>query len=694
MGNVLRTIWSNMNEKEAQLKITELSRQLEYHNHLYYQLSKQEISDFEYDQLMEELIGLEAQFPQFLFTDSPSQRVGGSITKDFKQVKHQYPMLSLGNTYSKEELLDFDQRVKKMLGQDEVEYVCELKFDGVAISLWYENGLLIKAVTRGDGVQGDDVTANIRTIRSIPLRIHSSEQRNAFEVRGEIVIPHAGFEEFNKQRIANGDEPFANPRNAASGSIKMQNSKQVAKRPLECFCYYALGEIEEVDSHYSSLKMLKQWGFNVADFMGRYRSIEEVFSFIEEWDAGRSKLPYDVDGIVIKVNSFEQQQELGFTAKSPRWAIAYKFKAEQAVTILNDIVFQVGRTGAITPVAELEPVLLAGTIVKRASLHNADIIEELDVRPGDEVKVEKGGEIIPKIVGVRFESRAQDSHPFIYITHCPECRTELIKEEGVANHYCPNADACPPQIKGRIEHFISRKAMNIDSLGEGKIELLFEKSLVSSVADLYDLSYLQLFGLEKIIVQEDGSTRSLSFKEKTVSNILKGIEASKEIGFSRVLFALGIRYVGITTAQKLAQHFLSMADLMKASYEELLAVDEVGEKIAQSLIKYFSVPDHVYEIGRLEFAGLQMQQIEEVIEVTDNKLNGQSFVVSGVFSKSRDEMKKLIEEFGGKNVSAISGKTNYLLAGEKMGPAKKVKAEKLGVQILTEEEFYLMIDRA
>jgi len=680
-----------MKETEAQKKILELAQALDYHNHLYYQLSKQEISDQAYDLMMEELITLEKEFPQFLLPDSPSQRVGGDITKDFEQVKHQYPMLSLSNTYSKEELLDFDQRIKKMLGQEEVEYVCELKFDGVAISLWYENGILIKAVTRGDGVQGDVVTANIKTIRSIPLRIPAEAKVDSFEVRGEIVMPHAGFEEFNKYRLANGEEAFANPRNAASGSIKMQDSSLVAKRPLECFCYYALGNIPAVDSHYNSLKLLKEWGFNVADFMGRYHSIEEVFQFIVEWDEGRHQLPYDVDGIVIKVNHFEQQQELGFTAKSPRWAIAYKFKAEQVTTQLKDIVFQVGRTGAITPVAELEPVLLAGTVVKRASLHNADIIQELDVRPGDFVKVEKGGEIIPKIVGVDLDHRPEHSLPFKYITLCPECNTELIREEGVANHYCPNADACPPQIKGKIEHFISRKAMNIDSLGEGKIELLYDKSLVKSMADLYDLNYTALFGLEKVMEQEDGSTRSLSFKEKTVNNILKGIEESKKIPFSRVLFAIGIRYVGVTTAQKLVAYFGNMAQLMKASYEELLAVDEVGEKIAQSLIAYFKNPEHQYEIGRLELAGLQMEQVEELFQVSDDKLEGRSFVVSGVFSRPRDEIKKMISEFGGKNVSALSGKTNYLLAGEKMGPAKKVKAEKLGVQILSEEEFYALV---
>lgn len=680
-----------MNKEQAYQRILELSSLIEHHNQLYYDQSQQEISDHEYDQILAELIGLEKEFPQFLMPDSPSQRVGGSISKNFEQLKHQYPMLSLGNTYNKEELADFDQRVKKMLGQDEVEYVCELKFDGVAISLWYENGKLEKAVTRGDGEQGDVVTANIKTIRSIPLKVKGEQIPINFEVRGEIVMPHAGFDKFNEQRILNGEEAFANPRNAASGSIKMQDSTLVAKRPLECFCYYALGDLPNVSTHYDSLALIKSWGFNVADEMGMYSNIEGVFGFINEWDEARHQLPYDVDGIVIKVNHYSQQEELGFTAKSPRWAISYKFKAERVSTRLNDIVFQVGRTGAITPVAELEPVALAGTMVKRASLHNADIIEQLGLRIGDMVLVEKGGEIIPKIVGLDIESRPPEAKTFNYISQCPECNTKLIRNEGEAHHYCPNIDHCPPQIKGRIEHFIGRKAMNIDSLGEGKIELLFDKGLLSNVADLYDLSYERLFGLEKVMESEDGKSRRLSFKEKTVNNILKGIEESKEVPFSRVLFALGIRYVGATTAQKLANYFGSMQALMRADMEELLKVDEVGKKIAESLVKYFKNEEHVYEIGRLDFAGLQMEQVEEVFEVSDNKLEGKSFVVSGVFSRSRDELKSLIEEFGGKNVSALSGKTNYLLAGEKMGPAKKVKAEKLGIQMITEEDFNALI---
>jgi DNA ligase (NAD+) len=680
-----------MKQEEAKNKIKKLSQQLDFHNNLYYNESTQEISDFEYDQMMEDLMLLENSFPELAEPDSPTKRVGGSVNKNFTQVKHQYPMLSLGNTYSFEELNDFDKRTKKVIGQDWLEYICELKFDGVAISLWYEKGVLVRAVTRGDGVQGDDVTDNIKTIRSIPLKLKGNAYPEKLEVRGEIVMPHEGFRKFNEQRVVNGESPFANPRNAASGSIKMQDSGMVAKRPLQCFVYYALSEKNIAKTHDESLHLLKSWGFNVADSMGKFHSMEGVFSFINKWDIERTNLSYDIDGVVIKVNDFHLQGELGFTAKSPRWAIAYKFKAEQVTTRLNDIVFQVGRTGAITPVAVLEPVQLAGTIVKRASLHNADIIEQLDVRIGDQVKVEKGGEIIPKIIGVNLEKRADDSIPFQYITHCPECNTELVRNEGEAKHMCPNVDACPPQIKGRIEHFISRKAMNIDSLGEGKIELLFDKSLVHSVADLYDLTYNQLFGLEKVIVNEDGSERKISFREKTAQNIIKGIEESKAIPFHRVLFALGIRYVGATTAKKIAYHYISMQSLMKADYEDLLTVDEVGEKIAQSMIDHFNNPDKVYEIGRLEFAGLQMEEIVEQILESDNKLDGKSFVVSGVFSPSRDELKKLIEKYGGKNVSALSGKTNYLLAGDKMGPAKQVKAEKLKIQIISEEEFEKMI---
>lgn len=681
-----------MTEQEAKQKILELSKEIEYHNNLYYNQSRQEISDFEFDSILQSLIDLEKEYPQFLFPDSPSQRVGGGVTKEFEQVKHQYPMLSLGNTYSRQELLDFDQRVKKVLGQNEIEYVCELKFDGVAISLWYRGGLLEKAVTRGDGDQGDVVTQNIKTIRSIPLKLKGNEIPDNFEVRGEIVMPKQGFLRFNEARVKKGNQAFANPRNAASGSIKMQDSAQVAKRPLECFCYYALGNIKYASTHYDSLVWLKKAGFNVADYMAKYLSIDGVFDFIEEWDKARTDLPYEVDGIVVKVNSYDQQEELGFTAKSPRWAIAYKFKAEQAHTRLNDVVFQVGRTGAITPVAELEPVFLAGTTVKRASLHNADIIKKLDVRIGDKVYVEKGGEIIPKIVDVDLKSRTDHSISFSFINHCPECGTELIRKEGEAHYYCPNYLSCPPQVKGRIEHFISRKAMDVDSLGEGKIELLFDKGLIKSPADLYDLKFEQLFGLEKEIAGDDGSIKKIGFKEKTVNKLLKALKESKTIPFSRVLYALGIRYVGATTAQKLVNHFDRIDKIQSATREELLEVDEVGEKIADSILYFFSDLSNIQEIERLKQTGLQMEQLEEVHSVEDNKLDGKTFVVSGVFSMSRDELKSMIEQFGGKNVSAVSGKTDYLIAGDKMGPAKLAKAEKLGIQIIDEEDFKKMIE--
>jgi DNA ligase (NAD+) len=680
-----------MTENEAIQRISQLILQINHHNDLYYNQSRQEIADYQFDMLLKELQALEKSFPHLLHSDSPTQRVGGSVTKVFKQIKHQYPMMSLGNTYSFGELQEFDARVKKVLGVDEVEYVCELKFDGVAISLWYENGLLIHGVTRGDGVQGDDVTMNIKTIRSIPLRLQTPNPPANLEVRGEIVMPRGGFEKFNELRIARGEEPFANPRNAASGSIKMQDSSMVAKRPLQCFCYYVPGDVLEATSHFDSLKWIEKLGFNISETMRVYADIHGVNEFIEEWDKKRSELPYDVDGIVVKVNNFHLQKELGFTAKSPRWAIAYKFKAEQVQTRLNSIVFQVGRTGAITPVAELEPVQLAGTVVKRASLHNADIISQMDIRPGDWVMVEKGGEIIPKIVGVDISRRPIDSEHFQYISTCPECGSALVRKESEANHYCPNFEYCPPQIKGRIEHFIGRKAMNIDSLGEGKIEVLYDNKLVRTMADLYDLTYSSLIGLEKTIENVDGIVRKLSFQSKTVNNILKGIEESRNVPFSRVLFALGIRFVGATTAQKLANHFRSMQQLLKATYHELLEVDEVGEKIAESLVSYFSNPDNQYIIGRLELAGLQMEQLDAPSDVLDNKLNGKTFVVSGVFSRSREEIQLLIEKFGGKNQSSISSKTDFVLAGENMGPAKKTKAEKLGIRIIGEDEFLELI---
>lgn len=677
-----------MSPEEAKKKIAQLSYEITHHNRLYYDLSTQEISDQDYDQLMHDLIALEQSFPELRLADSPSQRVGGTITKNFEQVQHRYPMLSLGNTYSKQELLDFDQRVKKLLGRSSVEYICELKFDGVAISLWYEEGLLTRAVTRGDGTQGDDVSANIRTIKDIPLRIQQASLPAQWEVRGEIVMPHQGFERFNNKRIAQGEEPFANPRNAASGSIKMQDSREVAQRPLSCFCYYLLGDTLP-HNHYESLKILQKRGFQVSDFMGKYDSIEGVFSFIDEWQKERDTLSYDIDGVVIKVNDYNLQQELGFTAKSPRWAIAYKFPAQQALTPLLNISYQVGRTGAITPVAELAPVALAGTTVKRASLHNADIIAKLDLHIGDMVQVEKGGDIIPKIVG-RMPSTHEDSTPFGFISHCPACGTLLQRQEGEAQHYCPNYLQCPPQIKGRLEHFISRKAMNIDGMGESTIELLFDKGLIYHPSDLYRLSYAQVFGLEKVITQEDGEQRRIGLKAKSTENLLAGIEGSKSIPFARVLYALGIRHVGYTTAQKIAEQMGSMDALQDASREQLIAIDEVGDKIADSIVAFFANADNRADIAALQAAGLQMAA-EAKAEPSSQRLQGKSFVISGVFSHSRNELKQMIEDNGGKNVSALSSKTNFLLAGDKMGPAKKEKAIKLNISIIDEPTFLSML---
>ncbi len=679
-----------MTKTEAQNKIAQLSREIEHHNHLYYDLSQQEISDQDYDALMRALIDLETAYPDLRQADSPSQRVGGTITKTFEQVKHRYPMLSLGNTYSKQELLDFDQRVKKLLGTDTVEYICELKFDGVAISLWYENGMLSKAVTRGDGTQGDDVTANIKTIGDIPLRIRIQDTPAQWEVRGEIVMPRQGFERFNQTRIQAGEEPFANPRNAASGSIKMQDSSEVAKRPLSCFCYYLLGE-EGANNHYSSLQILKKRGFQVSDCMGKYNSIEGVFSFIDEWQQERGNLDYDIDGVVIKVNDFRLQQELGFTAKSPRWAIAYKFPAEQAVTPLLGITYQVGRTGAITPVAELEPVALAGTTVKRASLHNADIIEKLQLHIGDLVQVEKGGDIIPKIVGRQAPVDKPNQSSVEFITHCPACQTLLQRQEGEAQHYCPNYLHCPPQIKGRIEHFISRKAMNIDGLGESTIELLYDKALIQKPSDLYHLTYKDVFGLEKISIQDNGEERRIGFKEKSTQNLLKGIEASKEVPFERVLFALGIRHVGSTTAKKIVEILPNIDALQQATYDDLIAIDEVGDKIAHSIVGFFQDEDNIKEIAALKAAGVQMAAAPKA-EPTSNVLQNKSFVISGVFEHSRNDLKAMIEAHGGKNVSALSSKTDFLLAGNKMGPAKRQKAEALNIKIIDESTFLDMID--
>ncbi len=647
------------------------------------------ISDFDFDQKLKELEKLELEFPELKLPDSPTLRVGGEPTKDFKTVSHKYPMLSLSNSYSEQEIRDFDKRVRKLAG-DEIEYVCELKYDGVAIGLTYENGFLTQAVTRGDGVQGDDVTNNVKTIRSIPLKLKGNHP-DIFEIRGEIYFPIKEFNDLNLKRIEDGEQPFANPRNSASGTLKMQDPKEVAKRPLDCFLYFIPSQHSEFSTHYESLKHAETLGFKISKNIALCKNIDEILEFIDDWDKGRSQLDYEIDGIVIKVNNLKKQRDLGFTAKSPRWAIAYKFKAERAETKLLSVDFQVGRTGAITPVANLNPVQLAGTTVKRASLHNADIIEKLNLHYHDFVFVEKGGEIIPKIVGVNTKLRESNSDKVSFTKICPECGSSLVRNEGESAHYCPNEDKCPPQIKGKLEHFISRKAMNIDSLGEGKIEMLFDHGLVKDVSDLYKLEYEQLIGLEKIIpATESKKEKKLSFKEKTVYNILKGVEESKSHGFEKVLFALGIRHIGETVAKKLSAHFKNIEALENASLDELTEVDEIGDKIAESLIGWFSKPEHKKIVNSLMDSGLNFAIAE--IETISKLLDAKSFVVSGVFENhSREELKKLIEQNGGKNIGSISSKTNFILAGENMGPSKKQKAEKLGIPIISESEFEEMI---
>lgn len=686
-----------MNKEEAKSRISELSKIIENHNYNYYILTQPTISDYDFDMLLNELIDLEKQFPDLVLPDSPTQRVGGDLTKEFKTVKHRYPMLSLSNSYNIEEVKDFISRIKKTIEED-VEFVCELKFDGVSISLTYENGLFVKAVTRGDGTQGDDVTTNIKTIRSIPLRLKGNYP-DFFEMRGEVIMPHSSFNSINAEREDLGLQPFANPRNAAAGTIKLQDSKEVAKRKLDQYCYFMMMDDDKMifNTHYESLAAAKQWGFNVSNFMAICKSVEDIEDFINYWDEKRKELPFDIDGIVIKVNDFKQREILGFTAKSPRWAIAYKFKAEEAHTKLLSVDFQVGRHGTITPVANLEPVQLAGTIVKRATLHNADFIEQLDLHHEDIVSVEKGGEIIPKITAVDLKSRKEDSKKITFIEHCPECGTKLVKAEGETAWYCPNTLGCPPQIKGRIEHFISRKAMNIESLGEGKVEVLFDNNLIRDYSDLYNLTYEKIYGLEKIIIVEDDTNlmqenvRKVSFKEKTANNIIEAIEKSKSVPFARVLFALGIKYVGETTAKLIAKAMGSIDNILNASLEELTDIEEVGGKIALSIKDFFADERNIIIINKLKEAGLQFEQ--EKKEVSENQvLSGMSIVVSGVFSTmSRDEIKQLIEDLGGKNVSSISKKTSFVVAGDKMGPEKRKKAESLGIEIKTEDEFLAMI---
>ena len=681
-----------MERQKAKQRIDELIDYLNLQNHNYYVLDKPVISDFEFDVLLRELSDLETKFPEFLLPHSPTQRVGGAVIKNFIQVKHKSPMLSLANTYSEEELKDFDNRIRKSIYID-FEYVCELKYDGVAIGLTYKNGLLIQAVTRGDGIQGDDVTSNVKTIRSIPLKL-KGDYPDEFEIRGEIILPHAGFDLMNAERLEIGEEPFANPRNAASGSLKMQDSKEVAKRPLDCFLYFLLGKELPFSSHYENLIKAKEWGFKIPNYLVKCKSIEEVYEFINYWDIARKELAFDIDGIVIKVNDYRLWDELGFTAKSPKWAISYKFKAERVPTTLLSIDFQIGRTGAVTPVANLEPIQLAGTTVKRASLHNSDFIENMDIRIGDTVFVEKGGEIIPKIVGVDFVKRNTNvSSLFNFIEFCPECGSKLVRKEGESAYYCINENECPPQIKGKLVHFIHRKALNIDSLGEGKIEILYDNGLLKNISDLYNLKASNLLGLEKIIVSDDeGKQKKISFREKTVENILNGINASKSIGFERVLFALGIRFVGETVAKKLAKHYKSIDNLINATYDDLITVDEIGEKIAESIIAFFKEKKNIEIINNLKSKGLQFELKEDISSTISQKLQGKSFVVSGVFEKfTRDEIKAEIELHGGKNVGSISAKTNYVLAGDKMGPEKLKKANDLGIPIISENDFLEMI---
>ena len=676
---------------EIKKQIDGLTSELKDHNYRYYVLADPQISDREFDMKLKELEALEKQYPELASADSPTKVVGGAVTKNFVTKKHSRPMLSLGNTYNEEELREFDERAKKLAGMD-FEYVCELKFDGFAIGLTYKNGKLIQALTRGDGVQGDDVTENVKTIRTIPHQLHGDFPED-FEIRGEIFMHRKAFDKLNAERIKNGDQPFANPRNSAAGTIKMQESTEVAKRPLDCYLYHFLGDEKRFTGHFESLKESESWGLQISNHTRICKSFDEVVNFIKHWDKERKRLSFDIDGVVIKVNSFQLQHELGFTSKTPRWAISYKFETERASTKLLSVSFQVGRTGAVTPVANLEPVQLLGTTVKRASLHNQDIINTLDVRIGDTVYVEKGGEIIPKIVGVSLDLRPSNAEPLTFIENCPECETELIRKEGEAAHYCPNEDGCPPQIKGKMIHFVARKAMDIDSMGEETIDLLWEKGLLRNVADVYDLKYNQILGLTKKTINEfTGDERIVSLREKSAENLIAGIEASKSVAFERVLFGLGIRFVGETVAKKLAKYFKNIEAIAHATFEQLIGVDEIGDRIAESIILWFSQPKHVEIIEKLKLAGLHLSINKENELQIINKLDGKSFVVSGVFTKfSRDEIKEAIEKFGGKNVGSISSKTDFVLAGENMGPAKLEKARDLGIKIISEEEFEEMI---
>jgi len=666
-----------MNHQEVKDRINKLRREINKHNHRYYVLNQPVISDLEYDLLVNELENLEKKYPELVTIDSPTRIIGSDLINEFRQFDHKYPMLSLGNTYSEEELRDFDLRVRKTV-QGPVRYVCELKFDGTSISITYNNGEITRAITRGDGNRGDDVTQNVKTINSIPLRVSGKKVPDEFTIRGEILMSHEVFDQLNEARIKMGIDPFANPRNAAAGTLKLLDPGVVASRKLDCFFYFLLGEYLPYKNHYDNLMAASEWGFKVPESIRVYDSIDEVIQFITVWETERKYLPYDIDGVVIKVNSLDHQKELGFTAKSPRWAIAYKYKAEQALTRLLSVSFQVGRTGTVTPVANLEPVFLAGSTVKRASLHNADQITLLDLHLNDMVYVEKGGEIIPKIIGVDHTYRNDKSKKIEFISYCPECGTPLVKNEGEANHFCPNYLHCPPQIKGRIEHFISRKAMDIDGLGEETVDLLYNKGLIKNIADLYDLEVSQLLPLER-------------FGEKSASNILKSIERSKATPYKRVLYALGIRHVGETVAKTIAERFRSIDDLMKAGIDQLTSIREIGPKIAESIELFFNDQENLEIIRRLKSAGINLSEKTDK-EQQGKALEGKTVVISGTFRMhSRDEYKLLIEKNGGKNASSVSGNTSFILAGENIGPTKKDKAGQLGVPLINETEFLKII---
>ncbi|MCJ8209329.1 NAD-dependent DNA ligase LigA [Mucilaginibacter sp. RS28] len=666
--------------QQAKQQIETLTAELKQHNYNYYVLAQPTISDYEFDQKLEQLAKLEKQHPELADPESPTQRVGGEVTKEFKTVRHRWPMLSLGNTYSAQELKDFDQRIRKAIG-DQFEYVCELKFDGLSMSMTYENGKLARAVTRGNGVEGDDVTANVRTIHSVPKKITASDYPDLFEIRGEVFMHRKAFDRLNNERIESGEVPYANPRNFASGTMKLQDSGEVARRPLDCFLYFLYTEKQLFKTHWESLQAVKGWGFHVSEHNRLCKDMDEVLEFIQYWEDRRFDLSFDIDGIVIKVNSYAQQQELGFTAKVPRWAIAYKYKAEQVETVLQSVEYNVGRTGAVTPVANLKPVLLAGTTVKRATLHNANEILRLDLHEGDAVFVEKGGEIIPKIISVNPQKRNPDAKPIAYVTHCPACGTELIRKEGEAAFYCPNDEGCPPQIVSKMQHFVGRRAMNIDGLGDETIENLYQRGFIAHISDIYDLH-----------LKYDELTQIERFGEKSIRNMLDGIEKSKQMPFEKVLFGLGIRYIGETVAKKLVAYFKTIEKLMAASFEELVAVDEIGGRIAESLIEYFSIEEHREEIAKLQRQGLQFAAEEKEVVLQSESLSGKTFIISGVFEKySRDELKDLIEQNGGKILSSISAKLNYLVAGDNMGPSKLEKATKLNIPIISDEELLKMI---